>query len=309
MLSICLVGHNQSLLSLVRTLLAQAASLPGQVEVLALDDGTDDLGILAGNARLNTAASADVLPLNTGLVAGVQHIVEPRRLGYSRSRQRLAETAKGNVLLFLDADAWPVNDELLDRYKTAVEGHPEVGVFVGGVSYRRGAERRCNPVRQLWGTREEELSAERRNKQPYAHMLTTNFVIRRSAMTGIALNAGLDRYGHENTALGEALQARGQQVLHLDNPVYHDDPDTSAEFLGKLRASLQSLSLHPERLREHSDALRDYHVCQRLHLTAPLRFLFRHCQELIERNLLGDKPSYALLRLYRIGYLSCVLAL
>lgn len=297
MLSILIPTHNRRCVTLCEELRRQAVALEASVglewELIVLEDGTNDMGVLATNSHLDE-------------LVGCRHVVLPRNVGTSRCRNRLIREAQGDRLLFLDSDVWPCRDTFLRDYVMPGE---RSDVLVGGVSYRRGADQVANPLRLRWGLANEALSARQRQREPYAHMLTSNFLLSRRAAAAVRFDETLDRYGHENTALGAALHEAGMHVEHLDNPVFHDDDDTAEEFLIKTRTSLQSLNLHKDRLRSHSDALQQHDHLVRLHLAPLMRWLFRHWRDEMEHNLEGPSPSLWVFRLYRVSYLCCVMGL
>lgn len=95
-------------------------------------------------------------------------------LGRARTRNLLAEKAVFPYLLFLDADVFPVYSLFLEKY--AQLASPDT-ILVGGIRYEDKAPGTNQFFRWFYGKAREEMSVEKRRKDPYLHFMTGNFFI------------------------------------------------------------------------------------------------------------------------------------
>lgn len=293
MLSVLIPTYNHDCVVLVDELVRQIDELGLNAEVVVIDDGSTDMNILAENASIEQADHC-------------RYIVSPNNVGIARTRNKLMDEAKGDALLFLDSDVFPVHEDFLRRY---VDASRDADVIVGGIDYRRGEEAMTNPLRLSYGLSYEVRSVTRRQADPYAAFISSSFLISRKVAQVVRFDETFDRYGHEDTLFGSDLKKAGLSVLHIDNPVYHDDGDTSEAFLSKVRIAIQSLNMHADKLDGSSRLLALYEKLDALHLTGLFSSFFRVFRNRMEKNLLGKRPSMFILGAYKISYLCCVMKL
>ena len=98
------------------------------------------------------------------------------------------------------------------------------------------------------------------------------------------------------------LQQLGEPILHIENPVYHDDTDTAAEFLAKTRRGIDNLRTHAADLEGYSRLLMIYNKLKRWRIVWLVSLNYKIWRRKIERNLLGNNPSMKLFGFYKLGY-------
>lgn len=293
MLSILIPSYNSDCVVLVDELVSQVESLGVAAEIVVVDDGSTNMGVVAENASIERNPIC-------------RYVVSPMNVGIARTRNKLLDMARGDWLLFLDADTFPAGGDFVRLY---MESAGRADVVVGGMRYRRGPEAVVCPLRLRYGVAREAKTARARSRRPYEAFMSCNFLISRSVAEQVRFDETFDRYGHEDTIFGSDLQNAGFSVLHIDNPVFHDAPDTSEQYLSKVRIAIQSLSMHADRLDGHSSLLALYDRIDAMGLAALFRSFFRVFRGRMESNLLGDHPSLFVLDLYRLSYLCGVMKL
>ncbi len=293
MLSVLIPTYNHDCVILVDELVRQIDESRIDAEIVVVDDGSTDMGILAENTSIEAMDHC-------------RYIVSPNNCGIARTRNRLMDEAQGDILLFLDSDVFPVKNDFLKLYVSAAA---KADVVVGGIDYRRRKEAVANPLRLRYGISHEVKRAKARAKKPYRAFLSSAFLIRRAVAQSVRFDETFDRYGHEDTLFGSDLQKSGFSISHIDNPVYHDDTDTQEAYLSKVRIAVQSLVMHADKLRGSSRLLSIYDRLDRLHATGLFSAFFRIFRGRMEANLLGKHPSMFILGIYKIGYLCCVMKL
>lgn len=293
MLSVLIPTYNHDCVVLVDEIVRQIDELGLDAEVIVVDDGSTDMNILAENASIEQTDHC-------------RYIVSPNNVGIARTRNKLMDEARGDILLFLDSDVFPVREDFLRLY---LDASRDAEVVVGGIDYRRGKDAVANPLRLRYGIAHEVRNVTRRQDDPYAAFISSAFLISRKVAQAVRFDETFDRYGHEDTLFGTDLQKAGLSILHIDNPVYHDNTDTQETYLSKVRIAIQSLNMHADKLDGSSRLLSLYERIERLRLTGLFSSFFRIFRSRMEANLLGSRPSMFVLGLYKISYLCCVMRL
>ena len=163
--------------------------------------------------------------------------IHSKSKGRARNRNELAEEAKGDFLLFLDADALPKTAGFLNRYCNYAANS---GVVVGGTAYMPG--HLSHRLRVKVGKIKEEASPAKREKQPYNSFSAFNFMIRSDLFELVKFDTSITKYGHEDTLFGYALRHHCLHILHIDNAAYHMGIDEDATFMEKTQHAVEGLA-------------------------------------------------------------------
>ncbi len=286
MITVCVPVYNYHVTPLAMKLSKQAhlANLP--VEILFLDDGSDPA----------------YAPFNESL-SKLNHIrfVSQKNQGRSRTRNNLAELAMGEYLIFMDSDC-EVPDDFIEKYSAYCRPG---SVVVGGLRYH---ERPYNP--SLWlrwkvGIKREVRSLSRRQSDPYAGFLSSNFMIPKKLMSKMTFDEKMQGYGHEDTLFGLALKLKGVPLVHIDNAVYHLGIDPVDVYLNKLEQSIDNLVLVGDRsdLASGFKLFRYYLLLKKAGLTRLFNRLFNTAGPIMKKWFLQGNDSLLLLDLYKLGLL------
>ncbi len=288
-LSILIPVFNHAVLPLVRELLAQLSDWPGPVEICCLDDGSAE-----EYRRQNCPLAA--LP-------GVRYEELPANVGRSAARNRLAAGARHEWLLLLDNDGRLPDAQFLRRYAEARHRAP---VLEGGVSYASVPP--AEPTLQLryrYATAREARPAVVRNQNPYSQLMLNNLLLKADIYRRFPLNEQLRHYGHEDTQLGWNLRQAAVPVLHLDNPVRHDEGlDPAAVFLAKSQHAVRNLVqlYRAQGLGLDSRLLRLALRLRRLQLAGATEKLLAAAEARLHRNLLSADPDLGQFDLLRLRW-------
>lgn len=261
MLSIVIPVYEYDIRSFVRELHQQATQLEVPWEIRLIDDGS----------------SAYWQQLNEELkcLPGTYFSKLPTNTGRARIRNRLANAAQYDYLLFMDCDSGLANDQFLSKYVAALK--PET-VLCGGRIYKASA---TDPAKQLhwwYGSQREVKSARLRNRKPYQGFMTNNFVVPKAVLQRIPFEEQLTQYGHEDTLFGLELERAGVAIRHLDNPLIHVGLDPSEEWLIKQRQAIRNLYwLHLQHPDLNTKALQ---LWKWTHRTGLLRLLYKQLERM-----------------------------
>jgi GT2 family glycosyltransferase len=292
MISICIPIYNFNVGDLTRELDRQLSAGGSPYEILLMDD----------------ASEAPYREINKSLAsAHIRYIQLTGNIGRSKIRNKLAAAARYPYLIFMDCDSRIPSDHYIKDYMAYCRPHT---VCYGGRIYEAKRPGKEYFLRWKYGVERESLPAGIRKKNVNYHFCTNNFLIHKPLFDLLAFNEELEGYGHEDTFFALELMAHGIPVEHIDNPLVHLGLERAEHFLHKTENGVRNLFKIDRILkdkypayRNHSGLIRTYHKIKKTG-TAPLVSVIFNCfRPLIERNLLGSRPSLLLFDLYKLGIL------
>lgn len=230
-----------------------------------------------------------------------------KNLGRARIRNLLAAEAKGQYLLFADADAMvPMAPEIfLAHYMETAQSHP---VVCGGTLYpdQPPAEPEFF-LRWYYGRKREQMEAKARNKNPHTGFSAFNFLIRRDLFLKYPFEETLTQYGHEDTLFGLRLKVEGVPVHHIDNPLLHLGYEPARSFLKKSRTALMNLLRMQDQLSAYPEYCRQIRLlntarrARLLGLDRLLASLFSLRRYTWENRLMSRDPRMWIFDLYKLS--------
>jgi len=292
MISILIPVNNYDVVALVHSMRDGLEKVPEYCEILIGDDGSS---VDFRNKYLQLEG------------AGVRVIVSKKNIGRAAIRNRLALEAKGDHLLFIDAD-------------TMIQGTAEAyllkwlpmintsRVICGGTWYTETAPGEPDKIlRWKYGRKVEQRKASERNKHPHSGFSTFNVLIDKSVFSKLRFNEELKQYGHEDTLLGYQLKKAGIDVLHIDNPLIHEGIESNRDFLNKTKLGIENLSHLYDIVtdkRAFSSAVRMLRIYNRLYdfrLTRILAGIYIHYRDKMEIRLDSANASLLLFGFYKVS--------
>jgi glycosyltransferase involved in cell wall biosynthesis len=236
----------------------------------------------------------------------VRVISSEKNIGRAAIRNKLALEAKGDFLLFIDADTMipGTAEAYILKWIPVMEFSR---VTCGGILYHESPP--GNPdliLRWKYGKSREQIKASERNKRPYAFFSTFNVLIERSIFEKIRFNEDLKQYGHEDTLLGYQLEKAGIKVFHIDNELIHEGIESNKDFLNKTKLGIENLSMLYDNItdkRRFSSSvrlLRIYRILRILRITLILARIFIRYRERMEIRIDSSDPSLWLFSFYKV---------
>lgn len=293
MLSVLIPVYNFDVRDMVKTLSNQAENLDVPYEIIVIDDASCD----------NFKAINSVIKS----FPGVQYSEEEVNLGRSKIRNKLADLAVFDNLLYLDCDSCIDNPDFLKNYAAHLN-FPNV--VYGGRKYLNNIpENNRYLLHWLHGSKREQISVDKRAVEPNKSFMTNNFMIYREAIDKVRFNERIRGYGHEDTLFGYDLLKCNITVKHIDNPVIHLGLESNEEFLRKTREGIKNLKRimkingNEKRLVRDITLLAYYKTFRDLGLVGLIRYLYNKTELPLRKNLMSDKPNLFLFDLYKLGYL------
>jgi glycosyltransferase involved in cell wall biosynthesis len=293
MISVCVPVFNVDVRPLARQLAGQIRDLEVSAEVLFFDDFSEEsFRTINRQIRESDAITYSEMDFNRGRAA---------------IRNQLGKLASHDWLLFLDADSLLPDSRFLKNYIRAIN---EAQIICGGTVYDPAPpDDKSKLLRWVYGTRREQLPAEKRASVNKFAITSNNFLINRNLFLNTGFRETIRKYGHEDTLLGYDLFLKGITVRHIDNPVIHSGLESSVEYLRKTREALDNLlfindnMISDPRFVQSSGLLKNLKQLESLKLTGLAARFFSIFESLLTRNLTGSHPSLLLFDVYRLGYL------
>jgi glycosyltransferase involved in cell wall biosynthesis len=237
---------------------------------------------------------------------GVKVISSLKNIGRAAIRNRLALEAKGDFLLFIDADA--MLPGTAEAY--ILKWLPMISVsrvLCGGTLYHESPPGDPDKLlRWKYGKKKEQMKAVERNKHPHASFSTFNVLIDKTVFSKIRFNEELKQYGHEDTLMGYQLKKAGIDIFHIDNGLIHEGLETNKEFLNKTKLGIENLSklfdnvTDKKTFSEIVRILKVYNKLRFLRLTRILAGIFIRYRDQMEIRLDSSNVSLRLFSIYKI---------
>lgn len=289
MLSILIPIYNYDVRNFISELHSQAIKENIKFEIILADDVSETY-FQEINSELQKLDNVKYIQLN-------------ENIGRSKIRNFLAEQAMYDYLLFADCDMEITNIKYINKYLLHAKNN---SVICGGITYSKKSPKNLNLFfRWYYGIHREKLSAETRNKKPYASFMTGNFFIQKDIFNRIKFNDNLTQYGHEDTLFGIELKRKGINIKHINNPLIHIGLETTEEFISKTQKGINNLIFIQKRNNypELFEEIKLLKIAKKIYpFRFFIRFVFKISKNLILKNLKSIKPKLYLFDYFKLGY-------
>ena len=287
-LSVLIPTYNYDCSRLVQQLRNQ---LPQDGEIIVGDDCSTDANVISKNEEVSVLTQCRIFKPS-------------HNLGRAAIRNALAKEAKGEWLLFVDADAEVSNPSYIADYLAATKYAPVVCGGTGNLPECPRPEARLRYDYEV--AAEKRLTLEKRRRSPYAQFTTFNFIIQRSLFLSIGFDEHLREYGHEDTLFGLELKRRGIAIYHIENKLTHYGLEDAGTYLAKTETALRSLAALDIEMQRHVRVSAMAMRLDRMHLLGIVRTLYKICKPLLRNNLLGKHPQQLFFAFYKLGYYATI---
>lgn len=272
-------------------LIAAIGRAPADVEFVLLDDGSADEALIS---RLTEALVAFAAPACL--------VVWTHNRGRAAARNRLIAEARGQYVLFLDADMVPDRGDFLERWLQVIAAHRPVVAF-GGLSLARVTPTRDTALHRNMFARSDCRAAAERTRASAQSTASANLLVRRDFQLANPFDADFIGWGFED--VDWALTAsRHTPILHVDNPASHDGLDDVATLM---RKSTEAGPNYARLARKHPATVSRFaaHRVARVMKRAPGSLKARALWAWLARDPLGAAPMSvrrAAFKLYRASH-------
>jgi glycosyltransferase involved in cell wall biosynthesis len=291
-ISLLIPVYNYDIIALVHIMKNAMGKVPEFYEIIIGDDGS------------SVEFHEKYLTLET---ENVKVITSEKNIGRAAIRNRLALEAKGDFILFIDADVMlpGTAEAYMLKWLPFMKNSR---VISGGYLYHESPPGDPDKLlRWKYGIKREQKSAAERNKHPNAGFSTFNVMIERSVFSKIRFDEELKQYGHEDTLMGYQLRKAGIEILHIDNGLLHEGLDSNRDFLNKTKLGIENLSMLYDKVtdkRSFSETvllLRIYNKLRYFGLTRILAAIFIRYRDRMEIRLDSSDISLLLFGFYKMS--------
>lgn len=269
-------------------LLARLGVAPPDVEIVLLDDGTGSAEMLSG---LMQAAER--------LHAPARIVVWSQNGGRASARNRLIAEARGEYVLFLDADMAPESPRFLATWLGIIRTQRPYVAF-GGLSLHNVARTPETALHHGLFARSDCRAARARMRSAAQFTATSNLLVRRDFLAANPFDAEFAGWGFEDVdwALNAAKHA---PILHVDNAAAHAGLDNVETLMRKFAEAGPNFA---RLARKHPNEVSRFaaHRAARLLRWAPARNAVRELCAWLARDPRGATPMAvrcAAAKLYR----------
>ena len=285
-LSILIPTYNDRCLTLVSELARQAEAIDGlQWEIVVADDVSTDQDVVKENRTINH-------------IVHCHYIFKSVNNGRAAIRNFLVSRACGDWLLLIDGDLIVADRQLLRHYVDIIG---KADIVCGGYRVMTGPKGNLRYTYE-WHARKLQR-ADYRSRHPWENFKVSNTLFRREVLEQHPFDQRFQKYGYEDVLLGTTLREAGYTIRHIDAPVGFLRYESNRSFVSKSVEALDTLVDFHDELYAVAPMLRLADRLRQTLLARLLRKLYQTCKLNWLNNLVSDKPSLLVFRLYKIGYL------
>lgn len=286
MISILIPTYNHDITQLVCELHKQAASQCVDFEIIVLEDGSTKF----------VDQNSTITHLHF-----CKHIISSENIGRAAARNKLAEYALYDHILFMDCDARVNSIHYVEKYLSFCK---EDSIAIGGTSYDPDITNPDFSLRLKYGRLREARDATERSRNNFS---TFNFLISKSIFERVRFDESLKGYGHEDMLFGHLLHELGYEFIQIENPLIHTGLDNNAVFIAKTEEGVRGLMYlyntnnYPF-LSKESKLLHTFLTIKKLGLNFLLNVIFRVLKRQLKKAISSPNPSLILYDLYKLLY-------
>jgi len=222
-LSVLIPYYHDDPSALLHALLAQCHTHK-DVEILLYDDGSND-------PDLNSKVCAIVKAAETP----VQLIIANDNKGRSAARNTLQETARGNWVLFLDADMRPQNAHFISDYMDLIAGDTADVIF-GGFTVPKTSEDPDTELHRVLSEVSDCLSLQARQARGPQYVASSNLCARKRVLEAEPFDPDFVGWGWEDSEWAARVNEKFS-LRHADIPALHLGLESTDTLLKRFQES------------------------------------------------------------------------
>jgi glycosyltransferase involved in cell wall biosynthesis len=291
MISLLIPVYDYDIVALVHSMKSALSKVPEFCEIIIGDDGSSP-----EYKEKYRSLEGD----------GVRVITSEKNIGRAAIRNKLALEAKGDYLLYIDADTMLLGtaEAYMLKWLPMMKYYK---VLSGGALYHDSPPGDPDKLlRWKYGKFKEQRKAAEKNKHPHANFSTFNVLIDKGVFSKIRFNEELKQYGHEDTLLGYQLKKAGVEILHINNGLLHEGLESNRDFLNKTKLGIENLSKLYDIVTDKRTfsqtvlTLRIYERLKYLRLSRILAAIYIRYRDRMEIRLDSSKISLLLFGFYKM---------
>lgn len=294
-ISVLIPVFNEDISGLAEDLSKSVKTAQSEIEVIFSDDASTNQELSQQNSEFISKFK------------GFTYTIQKTNFGYCENRNSLAEQARGEYLLFLDADIRLLKDDFLSKW---IEQIPSNIFLCGGNVYQSKAPKNPNKILK-WkhGKKREEAVFTIRNLNPHIKFWASNFMVMKSLFLQVPFDRQSKNYGYNDTVYAYLLMKQNIPVKHIDNPVLNTGLIENREFLKRTEEAIGNLIFFESQTYIEKDfkkfisLLSAENKIKKLGLRALAKFILSKFEKKLLRNLMSEWPNLRYLDLFKLHLL------
>jgi len=235
-LSILVPYYRDDPSELLADLLAQCGEQKA-LEILLYDDGTCDADV---NSHLCAAVKAAPIPVRL-IMANTNH-------GRSTARNVLQSSARGDWVLFLDADMRPVTKHFIADYLYHIkEGSADI--IFGGFTVPHSSDDPDTDLHRALSEISDCLSLKAREEAGPQYVASSNLCVRKAVLDQEPFDTDFVGWGWEDSEWA-ARVSKSYRLKHADIPALHLGLESTDTLLSRFKTSgpnyVRFTNMHPD---------------------------------------------------------------
>lgn len=258
------------------SMLAAMAKAPFGVEFVLLDDGSASATLLA-----KVLAAAEITN------APARIVVWGENQGRAAARNRLISEARGDYVLFLDADMFPDTSAFLAIWLGVIATQAPMVAF-GGLSLAHAARTPETALHYAMFGGSDCHKPSTRARRPARSTASANLLVQRAFLAAHPFDNSYTGWGFEDVdwALSASHHA---EILHVDNPATHLGLDDVATLMRKSAEAGPNFARLARKHPNHVKRFTAHRIARALRAT-PARQTQRRLYSWLARDPLGAAP-------------------
>ncbi len=291
MISVLIPTYNYNVYPLVREMHKQMEKSGVPFEIRVYDDASTEL-----------FDQAQLLPE----LSGVIYKRNDQNLGRLATRHRLAQDARYDWLLFMDADVFPQDRFFVSKLLKTMEQN-QADVYFGGINVPEHPPAPDKTLRWKYGKYRESKALNERLKMPYRSILCGTLTVKKQVFLQEAkVMLPIKKYGLD-VLFSYRLKLHQRKIHHFNNPVTHLGLENNQAFLDKTQQALETFKYLIDQNLLPKDYLNVTALAFKLKRFCPdmiCHLTFKIFSPLIKQNLLSKQPALKLFDFYKLLYFS-----
>jgi hypothetical protein len=288
MISTLIPVYNFEVGDLVESLISQYKSLSIPFEIVLLDDFSE-LKYKEKNRKLDKFENVRYQELD-------------QNIGRAKIRNKLADLAKYEYLLFLDCDSEIQAKDFIQNYINNISTDT---VTNGGTIVTNEYKSDECILRWQYETKVYQFYKRFPQKRGFTG---NNFFIPKSIFKQVKFNEEITSYGYEDSIFAIEVRKKGYSVKNIMNPVVHIGLETNSVYLTKIECAILNLykyytnSNYKKELTQEVKLLKFIDLLTKTKLIYFVAFLFRTSRQKMKNNLLSKNPKIRYFNFYKVAY-------
>ena len=293
-LSVLIPFYNDDPSVLLHQLAKQAERDP-DVEIIIYDDGSS-----------NTAPNENIRHIAAHVPARIKILTNSENNGRSYARNVMTSFAKGDWVLFLDADMLPISDTFIKNYLSEICAD-HMDVMFGGFEVPPTSTSKDTELHRILSQSSDCLSVHERRKAGPQYVCSSNLCVRKKILGAEPFDNEFSGWGWEDSEWAARI-AKSYRLMHIDNPALHLGLETSQTLLDRFKNSGKNYSRFVEKHPDIAPSLKLYRTSKKIGKLPGQHLLRPVWKSVVLSHIMPMRTRVIALKLWRASWYAEVIS-